>query len=174
MGPMSADDQEWAKEIEEAHRQDEMDGLAGMGPRAEECLASWKENRPQMYARLKRMGLLEKMASVAENRFHDVTTQLMNGGMPPMDARREASSELMLEPEDDGEVFDDPIERREAEAIEVGDLWYQVDLARERAVANKEPWDEDDEYRWADWVEDELEKWRKNRQRELRNKRRKS
>lgn len=100
---MSDEDRKFVEALKEQNRQDEENGLAGLGPRAEECLASWKENRPKMYERLRRLGVLEMQASVAENRFVRVSMDLIRGGMPPMDANREASSELMLEPEDDEE-----------------------------------------------------------------------
>lgn len=170
MTPMSDEDRKFVEDLKATARRYRAEGRAfgEMGEWAHAALRSWKNLSPRMYARLKRLRVLKLRAMIAEQQYLEVKDQLIRGGMNPWDAGNEASYSLMLAPEDDEEVYDDPIERRIAEAEMLGDLWYQKDLAREKAVASGEDWDED---QWSDWIEDELEKWRENRIRELRERR---
>ena len=63
-------------------------------------LKSWEMDSPQMWARLQRAGMAEKLAFVVQQRMWAEKARLIKSGMPVTDAREAAEREnLMLQPE---------------------------------------------------------------------------
>lgn len=88
---------------------------------------AWRINRPKMWARLAKQGLVDDLALVLQTAMWEAKDQYLKAGMPPTDAREQAEREwLMLEPEDDGEESNPWAEL--TEAINQGN-----DLLRESA-----------------------------------------
>lgn len=67
-----------------------------------EILKTWRAQRPQMVARLEKLGILDDLAFVVQERMWETLDMYEKSGMPPTDAREQAEMEhLMLEPEDE-------------------------------------------------------------------------
>lgn len=65
-----------------------------------ELLTSWRQSSPKMYLRLKKLGILNQTAYVAQQRMWAMSDDLEKQGMSVTDAREIAEKEhLMLEPE---------------------------------------------------------------------------
>jgi len=73
-------------------------------------LEYWKESRPKMWARLRKLGAhaAEDYALILNTRMWDAAKEYERAGMPLTDARQEAEKEwLLLEPEADEEEMDE-------------------------------------------------------------------
>lgn len=67
-----------------------------------DAIKDWRHHRPEMYQRLKALGILEKLAFVLSQTCQEAMNRYLTGGMPPTDAREQAVAEwMMLGPEPD-------------------------------------------------------------------------
>jgi hypothetical protein len=84
-----------------------------MGGQAERNLMShWRLNRPQMVARLERLGILQELAHVLENLRAQTVREYLDSGMGPTDAREQADQDwLLLDPEAPDSPEPDPLDR---------------------------------------------------------------
>ena len=100
--PMS---QEWKRQIELEYRklkasEDTMHNAILHNS----ILEAWKRDSPQMYARLEKAGMADRVAFVMQQRMWQMQEDLIRAGFPVTDARERAEREtLMLEPEESAE-----------------------------------------------------------------------
>ena len=87
-------------EVKQRVRALKAEGLGGRSQLTREIVAYWKENRPQMYQRLKGQGILWEYALVCEARHHKTIMKRIGQGVNRSDASREAAAELLMVPED--------------------------------------------------------------------------
>lgn len=81
---------------EYAHR-----GLVPGAAEEADAVKDWRHNRPKMYQRLQRLGIVEKLAFVLSQKCQETMNQYVTSGMPPTDAREQAVKDwMMLGPEE--------------------------------------------------------------------------
>ena len=73
----------------------------GESPRTREMVAFWREYCPKMYRRLKRKGIVREFAVEREEAYIDLKRKRIHQGINWDDAGREASAELLMEPEEE-------------------------------------------------------------------------
>ena len=78
-------------------------------PLDKQIKATWRINRPKMWARLVKQGLVDDLALVLQTAMWDAMDRYLKAGMPPTDAREQAEMEwLMLEPEEEEDPANNP------------------------------------------------------------------
>ena len=100
--PMS---QEWKRQIEMEYRKlKSSEETMHNTLLHNSILEAWKRDSPQMYARLEKAGMVERVAFVMQQRMWQMQEDLMRAGFPVTDAWEQAEREtLMLEPEESAE-----------------------------------------------------------------------
>lgn len=74
------------------------------GPTQKRMLAYWKQNRPEMWERLLRMGIAKELAHVLDEKCEETIRKNLKAGMYLTDAREQAEQDwLLLEPENEEE-----------------------------------------------------------------------
>lgn len=82
-----------------------------------DLIRQWKDLRPKMVARLKKMGILKEYALVCLERRDDKLMSLRRAGMMETDAREEANQGLLLWDEADDEPEEMITDPEELEAL---------------------------------------------------------
>lgn len=77
----------------------------------QQMLRSWEVSRPEMYARLKKQGVLEQTADVLQSKMWEAEKVYQEAGMARTDATEQAEREwLMLDPETGPDGPDSPFQ----------------------------------------------------------------